>query len=150
MTTTKPIAEQVAELKVGDWVEIGTNYGNRTFFTRGYIYAGGGVALLIGDGQVIRYNNGEVSQFLTSITRVPRPIPSEPAIGHFALLNTGVVTHRVHTGDAKGCWYGKFGTFLEHIHLTWSEIYPHIIKLYTPSGDLVTGFEYAKGGQGDE
>lgn len=146
MTTTKPIAEQVAELvrdlRVGDYVEAHYDYGNgKTRIVTGYITKSKDLsspALKIDDEFNVTNAFSDVAVSITSITRAPRPIPSEPEVGSFALLDDGDVVQRI-GGSWKYPW--RKATNQDYF-ASWEWLYPHITRLYTPSGDLVTGFEY--------
>lgn len=141
---TNPLAEQVAGLKVGEWVEARFEAeGKREVLYAEVKDADGIIYLDSIQGRTLRYLTGEIHPFLTSINRVPRPIPSEPEVGSFALTancpSSGGRFQVYENGDGE-----KWRSW--HDSLTWPEIYPNITHLYTPSGDLVEGFEYYKAG----
>lgn len=144
MTT---LAEQIAGVEVGDWVEARFEYdhaqvvitapvrfGKEEYAHTIYLHRG-----------TIRNEDGTIDPDLTSIRRVPRPIPSEPERKDalFALLEGSYLVQKAaYDSSAHGPWE-KFG-IAENTWHSWPEIYPHIVRLYTPSGELVTGFEYYK------
>lgn len=140
---TSPLAEQVAGLKVGEWVEARFEDNGTIIVVTAPVSHGMSNALWI-KGFPVRFGSGLPHPNLTSIIRVPRPIPSEPEVGSFALLKSGGVTRRGRvseqgtSGDGLKSWFATDETYY-----SWPEIYPHIIRLYTPNGDLVEGFEYA-------
>lgn len=138
---TKSIAEQVAGLEIGDWVE--ARFDRSDMMPEpiiGKLHLSNGALVIDLNSSIcfeVRQADGEMGYLLTSITRVPRPIPSEPEVGSFALLDNGDVARS--TSDLRYQWLST-----NEDMQGWHDIYPHIVKLYTPSGELVEGFEYAK------
>lgn len=76
MTT---LAEQVAGLEVGDWVEARFEDGQASAVYTDVLQGDKQLPLWLEIREkIIRYKDGEPAEGLVSITRVPRPIPSEP------------------------------------------------------------------------
>lgn len=129
----------------------GTSFVATGLLHQGIVDGGLGNARLVASWTV-RYYDGGLEEHLTSIHRVPRPISSEPEVGGFALISDGFIALSV-SGDTRGSKANWAVTTHDggRYFNSWPEIYPHIIRLYTPSGDEVTGFEYYKSeGEGNE
>lgn len=56
------------------------------------------------------------------------------------MLNTSVTSNGCVARRGEDYWW--FAVANSAVY-NWENLYPHIKVLYTPSGELVTGFEYA-------